>query len=409
MSLRESDLIYDWNQVGEIKPARGRIEVLDETLRDGLQSPSVKSPTLDEKLQMLHCMVELGIDAVNLGLPGAGAHVVADVERLAREIADQNLPITPNCAARTVEGDIEHIADISQRTGIAIEAACFVGSSPIRHFAESWDLDHVLSLAERAVSFAVGSGLPAMFVTEDTTRAQPDDLRRLYRTAIDAGASRVCIADTVGHATPNGARRVVRFVREVVGEDIGIDWHGHRDRGMAVICALAAAEAGVDRLHGTALGIGERVGNTPLDLLLVNLSLLDWREQDLRTLPAYCELVARTTGATLPDNYPVIGKDAFRTGTGVHAAAIVKARAKGDDWLADRIYSSVPASLIGRRQVIEIGPMSGRSNVVWWLEQRGREADPDLVEAIFERAKRSKSTLEEREIEDEVARFEVGR
>lgn len=395
-----SNLIHDWNLAAgdDAKPARGRVELDDETLRDGLQSPSVKSPPIEEKLEILHYIAKLGIESADLGLPGAGPHVVADVERLAREIVDQKLAIDANCAARTMRADIEPIAEISQRTGLSIEAACFIGSSPIRQYAEGWELDRMLRLTEEAVSFAVSEGLRVMFVTEDTTRAAPEDLRRLYSTAVSAGAKRVCVADTVGHATPNGARNVIRFIREVVGDDVRIDWHGHKDRGLSVACSLAAAEAGADRLHGSAIGIGERVGNTPIDLLLVNMHLLGWIERDLSALPGYCRLVSEVAGVPLPDNYPVVGRDAFRTGTGVHAAAIIKARAKGDDWLADLVYSSVPASLVGRRQEIEVGPMCGESNVVFWLRERHIEPEPALVKAIFQRAKEADRVLAEEEV-----------
>ncbi|HKI06102.1 MAG TPA: LeuA family protein [Thermoanaerobaculia bacterium] len=403
MQPSEQDLIYDWNRSAgpDLRPARGKVELDDETLRDGLQSPSVRSPSIEDKLRILHLIAELGIESANIGLPGAGPHVVRDVERLAREIVEQRLPIAPNCAARTVIADVQPIVDISQRTGIAIEAACFIGSSPIRQYAEGWTLDRMLKLTREAVEFAVKNGLPVMFVTEDTTRAAPEDLRRLYTEAVEAGARRVCVADTVGHATPNGARNVIRFIREVVdatGEDVKVDWHGHRDRGLAEINALAAAEAGADRLHGTAVGIGERVGNCAIDVLLVNMQLLGWIDRDLSRLQEYCRLVADTTGVPLPDNYPVVGKDAFRTGTGVHASAIIKARARGEDWLADLVYSSVPASMIGSRQVIEIGPMSGESNVIYWLKERGIEAHPELVKEIFLKAKGSIATLEEAEI-----------
>lgn len=403
MQLSESDLIYDWNRAGgpDLRPARGRVELDDETLRDGLQSPSVRSPSIDDKLRMLHLMADLGIESADLGLPGAGPHVVRDVERLAREIVDQKLPISPNCAARTVIADIKPIVEVMQKTGLAIEASCFLGSSPVRQYAEGWTLDRMLRLTREAVEFAVKEGLPVMYVTEDTTRAAPEDLRRLYTEAVEAGARRVCVADTVGHATPNGARNVIRFIREVVdatGEDVKVDWHGHRDRGLSVMNALAAAEAGADRLHGTAVGIGERVGNCAIDLLLVNMQLLGWIDRDLTRLREYCELVSEKTGVPLPDNYPVVGRDAFRTGTGVHAAAIIKAKARGDDWLADLVYSSVPASLIGGRQIIEVGPMSGESNVIYWLQERGMETHPELVKAIFQHAKSSDRILEEVEI-----------
>lgn len=399
---RESELIYDWNGSPQIDLEVRRIELDDETLRDGLQSPSAHAPSIEEKLEIVHMMDELGIDGADIGLPAAGPHVFEDVLRIAKEIADHKLRIYPNAAARTMVSDIEPIVELSQRSGIAIEVAAFIGSSPIRQYSEDWDMDRLLRLTEEAVGYATKNGLPVMYVTEDTTRSKPDDIRRMFTAAVEAGARRVCIADTVGHATPKGAQTIVRFVRAVVeatGEKVKVDWHGHRDRGLAVANALAAAAAGADRLHGTCLGLGERVGNTPIDLLLVNMHLLGWSDRDLGRLQDFCNAVHRCTNVPFPDNYPVFGPDAFRTGTGVHAAAIIKARKKGDEWLADRVYSSVPASLVGNRQIIEIGPMSGISNVLHWLEERGYEPHEGLVEAIFDRAKRAQGVLDHAEIE----------
>jgi 2-isopropylmalate synthase len=402
VALTESELIHDWNLAGGApRPARPRVDLNDETLRDGLQSPSVRTPPVERKLEILHDLAAIGIDALDIGLPGAGAHVQADVLRLAREIVDAGLAISPNCAARTLEADIRPIAEISQRAGVAIEAACFLGSSPIRQYAEGWEMDRMLKLVRDAVTFAVREGLPVMFVTEDTTRARPEDVRRLYSEAVAAGARRVCIADTVGHATPDGVRALVRFVREVVdasGEGVAVDWHGHNDRGLGVVNSIAAAEAGADRIHGTVLGIGERCGNTALDQLLVNFELLGWSRRNVAPLAGLARRVSEATGVAIHDSYPILGRDAFRTQTGVHAAAILKAKAKGDDWLADRIYSGVPAEMVGRRQQIEIGPMSGQANVVFWLQARGLEARPELVQALFQRCKAATATLEEAEI-----------
>ncbi len=409
MKPPDSDLIYDWNRAGGAAvPKRGRVEIDDETLRDGLQSPSVKSPSIDQKIRILHLMESLGIDSADIGLPGAGPHVVETVTRLAQEIVRGKMKIRPNCAARTVAADIVPIIEISQKVGIPIEVSCFIGSSPIRQYAEDWDFERMLRLSEDAVSLAVREGLPVMYVTEDTTRAQPEHVRRMYTTAIRAGAGRVCVCDTVGHATPNGVRNVVGFVCGVVEEvnpGVQVDWHGHQDRGLGVTNALWALEAGAHRVHACALGIGERVGNTPMDQLLVNLQLLGWIDRDLTRLHDYCSAVSEATGVRIPDNYPVVGRDAFRTGTGVHAAAIIKARRKGDEWLSDRIYSGVPASMVGRHQVIEVGPMSGLSNVQCWLESRGFEARADLVDAIFRRAKESDHVLEDDEILDVVQRM----
>jgi 2-isopropylmalate synthase len=387
-------LIYDWNKTGEA-PRRSVI-LNDETLRDGLQSPSVKCPTIEQKLQILHLIDRLGIDTADIGLPGAGPHVVRDVERLAREIASAGLRVKANCAARTVIADIRPIAEIAQRTGIPIEACTFIGSSPLRQYAEGWTIDQLLRLTEEAIGFAVREGLPVMYVTEDTTRADPETLRRLYSTAIRAGAARVCIADTVGHATPAGAAAVVRFVASVIDEcggGIGIDWHGHRDRDLAIVNTLAALEAGATRLHGAAIGIGERVGNTPMDILIVNLVLMGCIERDLSPLVEYCEAVSEATGVPIPANYPIVGRDAFRTATGVHASAVIKAFRKNDQELVDAVYSGVPASLVGREQEIDVGPMSGKSNVIFWLEKRGIEATDELVDRIFSAAKKSDSVL----------------
>jgi 2-isopropylmalate synthase len=396
------ELIYDWNRIEPrtVEPKR-RISFDDETLRDGLQSPSVCEPPVEKKIELLHLMDALGIDTADIGLPGAGGTHAAGVERLAKEIADKGLRIRPNCAARTHVNDITPIVEISQRAGIPIEACTFIGSSPIRFYAEDWTLDKLLKLTEDAVTFAVREGLPVMYVTEDTTRAAPETIRALYTTAIRAGARAVCVCDTVGHATPDGARSVVSFVKKIIedeGEKVRLDWHGHQDRGLGVINSIAAIEGGADQVHGSALGMGERVGNTPMDQLLVNLKLMGWIDNDLSRLGEYCEVAAKSCGWTIPYNYPVFGRDAFRTATGVHAAAVIKSYRKGDSRLADMVYSGVPAHLFGLKQKIEIGPMSGKSNVIFWLESRGLEPEEERVSRIYEHAKQSTGVLEEEEI-----------
>ena len=395
--MEERELIHDWNKVGaSFDWATARVDLNDETLRDGLQSPSVQDPSLDTKRRLLHLMADLGIVAADIGLPGAGPRVVEQVRALAKEIRDAKLPIRPNCAARTVIADVEPVVRISQEIGIPIEAATFIGSSPIRQYAEDWTMDRMLKATEAAVSFAVAQGLSVMYVTEDTTRAKPETLKQLYGTAIDCGATRICLADTVGHATPDGVKALVSFVRrEIVKQQrVKIDWHGHRDRGMGLINCLAAIEAGVDRVHATPLGVGERVGNAEMDLLIVNLKLLGAHQTDLSKLPEYCRTVADAVGIPIPLNYPVMGSDAFRTGTGVHAAAIIKAKKKGHAWLADRVYSSVPAQELGLEQVIEISPVSGLSNVKYWLMSHGYDPDDEAAcKALFDAAKQADRTL----------------
>jgi 2-isopropylmalate synthase len=394
-------LMFDWNEIGSA-PLSRPIELNDETLRDGMQSPSITDPPIEVKIEALHYMAQLGIHNANIGMPCTSPKIKEATLQLAKVIADEKLSIRPNCAARTVVSDVQAIVDVAQAAGIPVMAATFIGSSPIRSLAEGWDLDRMRHSTEEAITFAVKQQLPVMYVTEDTTRARPKVLKLLYRTAIDSGASRLCIADTVGHSTPRGTRRIVQFFKEeIVGgrTDLVIDWHGHNDRGLAVANALAAFEAGADCVHGTILGIGERVGNTSLDQLLVNLVLLGWLESDLSALNSYCRLIHERCDAPLPYNYPVLGRDAFRTSTGVHASAILKAQQKGEEFLANRVYSSVPADLVGRRQEIEVGPMSGQSNVIFWLQAHGVEPQPDLIDEILTQAKSADRVLSDREIE----------
>jgi isopropylmalate/homocitrate/citramalate synthase len=398
-----SDLIYDWNSCkGPEIPPGGRVMLNDETLRDGLQNPSVHDPSIEQKIEILHLMESLGIDTVNIGLPGAGHRAYADTEALAREIVSARMKIRPNCAARTHKSDIKPIIEISERVGMPIAAATFIGSSPIRRLVEDWTVEHLLRTTEDAVRFAVDAGLPVMYVTEDTIRTDPSTVKALYSTAICSGAREIVLCDTVGHATPRGAFNLVKFaIEEIVrpsGEKILIDWHGHNDRGLAVANSLSAVAAGADQIHAAAISLGERVGNTPMELMLVNLRLLGLIDRDLSTLKKYSEAVAAATHTTIPPNYPVVGRDAFRTATGVHAAAIVKAYKKSDPELANSIYSGVPSHLFGMEQVIEIGPLSGKSNVIYWLEKRGLPVTDELVERIFSAAKESDHVLTEPEI-----------
>jgi len=404
--LNTSELIYDWNMVfaKSAKP-KGRVMLDDESLRDGLQSPSVRDPSIEEKIEILHLMEGLGIDMLDVGLPGAGPRAFNDSLALVQEIARAKLKIKPNAACRTHENDIRPLAEIQQKSGVQMEAAMFIGSSPIRRYTENWTDDFLLKTTEKAVRLARELGLEVMYVTEDTTRCDPETIKRLYSCAIENGAHAITITDTCGHATPMGALALVRFVIDEVvkpsGKPIRVDWHGHCDRGLAVANSLSALVAGAECIHACAVGIGERVGNTQMDLMLVNLKLMGiepWASQDLSKMKAYCEAVSKATEMPIPRNYPVVGCDAFRTATGVHAAAVIKAYKKKNVELMNSVYSGVPSHLFGMEQTIEIGPMSGKSNVQFWLEQHGIEATENLVERIFYRAKNSERCLTDEEI-----------
>lgn len=409
-----SELVYNWNtrnRLGPLSPLKGRkVSFFDETLRDGIQSPAVRDPGIDDKKEILALTASLGIDAVDLGLPGAGPRAVEDVTALIEFSEKEKLGIEYGCAARTHANDIKAVAAIAEKTGQSINVYAFLGSSPIRLYAENWDVDLLLERTIMAADLCRDIGLPMTFVTEDTTRTPPGVLDKLFRAAVDHGVQRLCLCDTVGHATPEGVMDLISFTRltlESIGAThVGIDWHGHNDRGLGVINNLRAIQAGADRIHGTALGIGERVGNAALDQTLMNLKLMgELPERDLTNLVPWCNKVSEAVGVPIPGQYPLVGDDAFRTATGVHAAAVIKAIKTGDTEIADRIYSGVPAGWFGKEQTIEIGFMSGESNVVYWLQSRGIEIEEGLVKHIFGLAKRTDHILSDDEVHAAISEY----
>ena len=416
--MKESELIYDWNTI-DYEIARNPsnhphgVWFDDETLRDGLQSPSARNPDIEQKIELIDYMEKLGIQKVDLGLPGAGPFHIGHIDAMLTHMGENGYELRPGCAVRTVVSDIEPLVELQAKHERQIQASAFLGTSPIRQFAEGWTMERILSTAEKAVTFAVDNDIPVMFVTEDTTRSKPEDIKAVYTRAIELGADRICVCDTCGHVTPNGVRKLLTFIQDEVIPDAGVkradievNWHGHQDRGLGVANNLAAVEAGADVIHGTALGVGERAGNAPLDQTLVNLSLMGVINNDLTALNDYMRKAHEYIEVALPHNYPVFGEDAFETGTGVHASAVIKAIKKGDQWLADRVYSGVPAQDFGLEQVIRIGHMSGRSNIIWWLQQNGYEVDDDMVAHMFEVAKGQRRMMSDEEVHAAIAEFQ---
>ena len=415
--MEEKDLIFDWNAIDyEItrEPNNHPHELWfdDETLRDGLQSPSAINPTVEQKIELIDFMEKLGIQKVDLGLPGAGPQHVGHIDSMLSHIKDRGYSLRPGCAVRTLVSDIEPLVNLQSKHETQIQASAFLGTSPIRQYAEGWTMERIMSTAESAVTFAVGNDIPVMFVTEDTTRSNPEDIKKVYTRAMELGADRICVCDTCGHVTPNGVKKLLRFIQDEVipdsgfkRRDIEVNWHGHQDRGLGVANNLAAYEAGADVIHGTALGVGERSGNAPIDQTLVNLSLMGVVNNDLTSLSQYMKKAHEYVGVALPRNYPVFGEDAFETGTGVHASAVVKAMAKGDHWLADRVYSGVPDGDYGLHQVIRIGHMSGRSNITWWLTQNNYPVDHEIIEYLFEVAKSQIRLMTDSEVHSEISKF----
>jgi len=398
MSKSNPALIHDWDDGATAQPT---ISIQDETLREGLQSPSADDPPESVKLELLHLIERIGIEHVSVGIPAASDRAKAAAVGLCREVADKGLRVRPNAGGRTAAADVHAIVDVANAVGAAPAAFLFIGSSPIRQYAEGWDLALLRRRTRDAVGIAARAGLEVTYILEDTTRARPEQLEALIAEAIDAGARHICLCDTVGCATVAGTRNLVEWSREQLGRiapAIGLDWHGHDDRGLGLANAMAAIDAGVDRVHATALGLGERAGNTATEQLLVNLRLLGDTRYDLTVLPEYVQRTADATGVPIPHDAPVVGSEVFRTAAGVHAAAIDKARARGDDHLADTVYCGVPASWLGRSQTILIGPLSGTANVRAVLREMGVPDNDERIRRLLDRAKASHRVLTHDEI-----------
>ncbi|WP_437742766.1 2-isopropylmalate synthase [Sorangium sp. So ce1504] len=288
------------------------VEVLDETLRDGIQGVSTVNPPRARKIELLHAMASVGVDVVNLGIPAAGPRQFDDACLLVREIVASRLPLGLTAAARTLAADVEEVARVAERAGAPIMVYAFIGSSPIRHFVEGWGPDFLARSVDEAGRAAAAAGLPFCLVAEDATRSPPDMLRTLFRAAVDAGAARLCLCDTTGHVTPPGVEALVAFARRELGAlgatGIELDWHGHNDRGLGLAAALWAVASGVERVHATALGVGERTGNTCLELLVDNLGRLGARPPVPRErLAAYCAAASRALAWPVAPDHPIAG------------------------------------------------------------------------------------------------------
>ncbi|MFE7978120.1 LeuA family protein [Streptomyces shenzhenensis] len=399
------DVWFTWNDTTtahtEPGPAPAGI-LFDETLRDGLQAPHVHRPTLEQKLNFVDHMVRSGVRSADLGFPGSDPSAARECVQLAQHIADNRLALRAGFAGRTHPSDVNAICEVGQQAGIAVEAYAFIGVSPIRQYVEGWDIEVIRQAVRRSAEECRRGGAEFVLVLEDAVRCTPEILTAVYDVAVETGTRRLTLCDTVGAAVPEGAEALIRFTQRYFADRehlVELEWHGHNDRGLALANSLTALALGCARVHGTILGVGERAGNTSLDQLMVNSQLDGSHTYDLTSLRAYCDYAAPLLGVDVPQNYPALGRDVFRTSAGVHASAILKAHEKGSITLKDGVYAGVPARLLGREQEVLIDAASGASNVKYWLTVHGHGTDDaSLIKRVLERAKASDVPLTDDEI-----------
>ena len=397
----DNRILYSWGKKLS-KNVKKKIEINDETLRDGLQATYVKHPSIKEKIEFLLASDKLGIDSINIGFPVTSDKSKKEIIRITNFAKEEGLKIKIECGGRILKEDVEAIIDVSQKTGVQIIAGLFIASSKIRYIVENWDLKEMGKLIEQNISLAVKNNLDVMFVSEDTSRAYPKTVSYLYNAAIDAGAKRLCICDTVGESNPYSAYNLVSFVKNNIikkNKKIKIDWHGHNDRGLATANSLAAIAAGADCIQVAALGVGERAGNTVMEEILINLHKEGLIKANLEHLENYSKIASKILKMKIRPNAPVIGSDIFKTATGVHASAIKKALQLKNKFLAENVYTSISPSSLGRKHEILIGPVSGKSNVEWYLKKKRIKPTAALTDLILNKARIERRILTEKDID----------
>ncbi|MEJ8660439.1 MULTISPECIES: LeuA family protein [Streptomyces] len=414
-SSPSADVWFNWNAIGvaaqqpvSAPPYSGTF--FDETLRDGLQAPNIRNPSLEQKLRLVDHMVRSGVTSADLGFPGSDPAALRTCVDIAQHIVRSGHPLSQGYAGRTHPSDINAICEIAQQVGVAVDAYIFIGVSPIRQYVEDWDVQLIQRHIRESVVECRRGGAEFVLVLEDAVRCTPEVLGQVYDVAIDTGVRRVTLCDTVGAALPSGVESLIQWSHQYFqdrGHQVAFEWHGHNDRGLALANSLTALAHGCERVHGTILGIGERAGNASLDQLMVNSHLDEHGRYDLKALREYSDYAASVLGVEVPQNYPALGRDVFKTSAGVHASAILKAHEKGNLLVKDTVYSSVPASCLGREQEVLIDEASGANNVKYWLTLHGYDsANTTLIKNVLAKAKSSRGPLTDEQIRQIIANAE---
>jgi len=387
--------LYDWSANNGLK----KCYILDDTLRDGLQSVNLVSPNIDEKILLINYMINAGIDVITLSYPAMSKITEQESLIMLKHFTSVRAKVLPDFAARTLIKDIQPIVNLQEKTGIKVQAHLFIGCSALRQHIEKWNIEFIRDRIRESLYFAQQQNLQAVLVIEDGTRTDPTMLSEIVETAILYGAKGICIADTTGYADCAATKKIIEFTKHIVNNnEIHLEWHGHNDRGLALANALTAIAEGIEVIHATSLGLGERTGNVPFEVLMANLFLYGCLDIDMKSVYEYAKATRKFTKALIAPNHPVVGDNVFTTATGTHAAAMYKA-AQTDCGLVDYVYSSIPAHVLGRKQQFEIGRMSGIASIVGKLIEMGLPQNHTIINEILEKAKKSNAILTQNELD----------
>jgi 2-isopropylmalate synthase len=378
--------VYNWAKFkatsSPIRERVSRVAIDDETWRDGMQGTHLSvHPGTEQRQRYIESAARHGyIDHLDIGFPASGPQQRRQLIEIINFSQRERLGVTFSAAGRAAaRGDVEAVDTVAQSTGVPVEADLFFDVSSLRAKVEGWDREEMIRKVAENIKFAKEHGLPVMFVPERASVTHPDELFEACRIAAEAGADRIAIADTTGVLTPSATRNLFRGFFATVGldhPDVAVDFHEHNDLGMGTANCVVAAEEGVERLHATARGIGERAGNVALEQLLVVLNLEGFRNTDTRQLQEYTKMAAELLSVPIQSHEPLVGEESTATASGVHASTYGKSSSENQRDLPP-IYFAVPPSDIGLEPHVKIGPMSGMANVHGFCREVGVDGITD--------------------------------
>lgn len=404
--------IYNWTRHDgpsmPVRSPRPRVEIDDETWRDGIQGTHVvHHPNTNQKALYIERAVTLGfIDHLDIGFPASGPMHRDEIVTLIDFSQKKKLPVTFSTAGRGAAiDDIKSIIEIAQRTGENVEADLFIDVSYLRADVEGWSRDERLRQTMRNIVLAKKEGLSVMFVPERASVTSPKELLEACVMAADEGVDRIAFADTTGALTPHGTSQLLRTMFENLGKrypKIRFDFHEHDDLNMGIANCVVAAMEGIDRLHATARGIGERAGNVSLEKLLVVLNLQGFRDVDTSHIQAFARMAADILSVPIVSHEPIVGEKSPETASGVHASTYEKVR-KGEN--LPPIYFAYDPRDVGLTAKVRIGPVSGLANVYAYCAELGiRDVTEEKAREVLDLAKKNWSLLSADEVRNVIGR-----
>ncbi len=380
--------VSPYNFVPEVRDGLelpAKVEIHDATLRDGEQTPGVVF-SIDDKIAIAKKLDEIGIERIEAGMPA----VSPQDEQAIKEISKLNLGSRIYTFARAMKADIDKALECGAH-GVIIEVPI---GYPKLTTQFGWTWKDVLNKSAPVINYARENGLHAVFFPYDTTRARAEDLENLCKGVMaESPPDSIGIVDTMGCATPEAIKYMVRWVKGMTG--LPIEIHTHNDFGMGVATEIAAVTAGAQCVHSCGNGLGERTGNAALEELMISLDLLYGYDTGYQfdKLPELGELLSRLANVPIARNKPLLGDGNFTRESGIGIQYVMH------DPLV--MFGTHPA-LTGRVGEVVLGKKSGKASIAYKLDQLGLgeatdEQNAEILDAVKQAGIKKRDILSDEE------------